>query len=215
MERNQARPEAGGLLRWAPREHIPPMVRRSKSFALAVCVAAAACRLGDSTAVIIPPNALTYVMGDTVTAKLIVYRFVDTASGSNIRDVWLSDRGFGGFNCIGLLPNTPTDTTGKFLFAYVGANVGEVAETLNGITDTVVKQFGPVQAMGTHGTYVVDATGRLKLTWADGAQIQYFDPKATLRLRGDTINSHAELSLLADSVHATWDVTWIRNICPQ
>jgi hypothetical protein len=192
------------------------MPRRSKSgFALAVCLAAAACKLGDSTGVTIPANALSYVMGDSTTSRLIVYHFVDTASGANIRDTWLSDRGFGGFNCIGLLPNSPTDTTGKFLFAYVGDNVGEVEETISGTTDTVVKLFGPVQSMGTHGTYVVDSAGHLKLTWADGAQIQYFAPTAAIRLHGDTINSHAELSLLADSVHATWNVTWIRNTCPQ
>jgi hypothetical protein len=192
------------------------MLKRPKSaFALAVFVAAAACKLGDTTGVIIPANALTFVLGDTTTAKLIVYKFVDTASGANIKDVWLSDRGFGGFNCIGLLPTTPTDTTGNFLFAYVGENVGEVAETMNGTTDTIVKLFGPVQSMGSHGTYVVDSAGHLKLSWADGVQIQYFAPTAAIRLHGDTINSQVELSQFADSVHASWNVTWIRNTCPQ
>jgi len=192
------------------------MLRRPQSvFLVAACVSAAACHLADITRVIIPSNALTFVMGDAVTARLVVYRFVDTTSGANIRDTWLADRGFGGFNCIGLLPNSPTDTTGKFLFAYVGDNVGEVEETINGTTDTVIKVFGPVQNMGTNGTYAVDALGHLKLTWADGSQVQYFDPRATIRLHGDTINSHAELSQFADSIHATWDVTWIRNICPQ
>ncbi len=192
------------------------MLSRGKlAFVVAACAAAGACKLGDITRVIIPANALSYVMGDSLTVRLIVYTFVDTASGVRLFDTLLSDRGFGGYNCIGLLPKTPTDTTGNFLFAYVGENVVEVKETLNGVTDTVVKRFGPVQSMGTHGTYVLDAAGHLKLDWADGAQIQYFDPRASIRLHGDTINSHAELSQFADSVHATWDVTWVRNTCPQ
>ena len=66
---------------------------------------------------------------------------------------------------------------------------------------------------GSHGQYVLDSAGHLKLTWADGNATQYFDPTADLELHGDTLTSRAELSAHADSVHASWSVTWVRNIC--
>jgi hypothetical protein len=75
----------------------------------------------------------------------------------------------------------------------------------------VTGYFLPQIVQGSHGHYVVDSAGHLKLTWANGTATQYFDPTADLQLHGDTLTSLAELSALADSVHASWSVTWART----
>jgi hypothetical protein len=192
------------------------MIKRARLAAVLAASLAApvACLTSDVTGPVFPSNANVYVFS-VRTLPLLVYSYVDTATGANLRQSWLTDRGFAGAACIGLVPHAAvTDTFGTFIFGFNGPNYGEVQEINAGTTDTVVKSFAPLPDEGTHGNYVVDTTsGQLKLSWADGAQTQYFDPKADIRLIHDTITSHAELSAIADSIHVTWRVTWARDVC--
>lgn len=192
------------------------MIKRAR-YALALAalaVAPAACLTNDSSVPVFPSNANVYVFS-VRTLPLLVYNFTDTASGTRLRQTWLTDRGFAGAACIGLVPHVAvTDTFGTFIFGYSGPNIGEVEESNNGTVDTVLKYFIPVPAEGTHGTWAHDtASGKVTLSWADGKPTQYFDPTADIRLIRDTLTTHAELSAFADSVHATWRVTWAHEIC--
>jgi hypothetical protein len=192
------------------------MMKRARYVAALAAVVAApvACLTNDSTVPVFPSNANVYVFS-VRTLPLLVYAYVDTASGVNLHQRWLTDRGFAGAACLGLVPHTAvTDTFGTFIFGYTGPNIGEVEEHNNGTIDTVLKYFAPVPSEGTHGSYNLDTTsGRLKLSWADGTPTQYFDPSSDIRLIRDTITTHAELSAFADSIHATWRVTWAHEIC--
>ena len=67
---------------------------------------------------------------------------------------------------------------------------------------------------GTHGSYVVNASGKLTLNWVDGARNRYFAPSAVIRLYGDTIESVADLRAKADSVRDQWHVYWLHGTCP-
>ncbi|MFI5279595.1 MAG: hypothetical protein ACHQU1_03790 [Gemmatimonadales bacterium] len=194
------------------------MTRKAR-FILALAAAAgapAACLSSDSSLPVFPSNAAVYVFNDS-TLPLLVYNFTDTASGANLHQHWLLDRGFAGAACIGLVPHAAvTDTFGTFLFGYYPPAIGEVKDSnaINGVVDTLLKTFIALPAEGTHGTYAVDtATGRVKLNWADGTPSQYFDPSADIRLIRDTLTTHAEISAFGDSIHVTWRVTWARGIC--
>ena len=193
---------------------IPRMTKGARHAAvLAVIVAApAACLSNDSSTPVFPSNANVYVFGLN-TLPSFVYTLVDTASGINLHQVFLTDRGFAGAVCLGLVPHVAVnDTFGTFLFGYYQPAAGEVQETLNGTTDTVLKTLLVISA--TRGTWAHDTTsGRLALSWADGTPNQFFDPTADVRLIHDTITAHAELSAFADSEHVTWRMTFARGLC--
>jgi hypothetical protein len=157
----------------------------------------------------IPSNARVYTMVDSI----LSYHYVDSTHGSSAELWWEPQRGFEGFNCIGLVPSSPTDTVGTFVFAFQGRNVGILRERVFLDTTFVTGFFLPSPNLGTHGSYVLDSAGHLKLTWADGTATQYFDPTADIQLHNDTITSRAELSARADSVHASWSVSWARSTC--
>ncbi|MFI5206526.1 MAG: hypothetical protein ACHQX4_00785 [Gemmatimonadales bacterium] len=180
--------------------------------AMAAAVAApAACLSKDSSVPVFPNNANVYVF--SLRAPPLVYSLVDTATGIRLHQTWLADRGLVGAICIGLVPHAAvTDTFGTFIFGYYDPAIGEVEETLNGTTDTVLKTLEVIP--GRHGAYAVDTvSGRLTLAWTDGTPSQYFDPSADIRLIRDTITAHAELSAFADSEHVTWRMTLPRDIC--
>jgi hypothetical protein len=194
------------------------MIKRARLVAVlaATLAAPAACLTSDITNLVFPSNANVYVFG-LKTLPLLVYTYVDTATGANLHQSWLTNRGFAGAACIGLVPHAAvTDTFGTFLFGYYPPAIGQVKDSnaVTGVVDTVSKVFIPVPAEGTRGSYAVDTTsGKVTLNWADGTPTQYFDPKADIRLIHDTITSHAELSAFADSIHVTWRVTWARDVC--
>jgi hypothetical protein len=180
-----------------------------------VCLPAA-CVTHDSTGPVIPDNAIVYVMSAR-SLEALQYHFVDTTAGQSLVLDWLTapPKTFAGANCIGLMPRSATDTVGTFVFVSTGPNIGSLERHLGTTIDTVLGYFLPGQPLtqGTHGGYVVDSAGRLKFTWADGTPTQYFDPSADIRLSNDTILSHAELTARADSMHASWHVSWVRDIC--
>ena len=180
----------------------------------AAAIAPAACLKNDSMIPVFPSNAAVYVFNDS-TMPLLVYDFVDTASGANIHQHVLPNRGFAGAICIGLVPHAAvSDTFGTFQFGFYPPAIGEVVDSNAGTVDTLLKTFIPAQNMGTHGSYTVDtATGRVALTWADGRPSQYFDPTADVRLVRDTLRTHAEISAFADSIHATWRMTMTHRVC--
>lgn len=154
----------------------------------------------------IPAGARVYSMVDSI----LSYHFVDSTHGNSFELFWVPKQGFEGHNCIGLVPSAATDTAGTFVFAFLGANRG-VLKQRSFLDTTYVTGFFLPAGVGSHGTYVYDSAGHLKFTWADGTPTQYFDPRADIQLHGDTIRSRAELSVLADSVHASWSVTWART----
>lgn len=192
------------------------MIKRARYVAAIAAVIAtpAACVTGDNTLPVFPSNAAVYVFG-VKTLPLLVYTRVDTTTGIKLHQRWLTDRGFVGAACLGLVPHTAvTDTFGTFLFGYYPPAVGQVEEINSGVTDTALKSIQPLTPEGTHGAYAVDTTsGHLKLVWADGTPSQYFDPSADIRLVRDTITIHAELSAFADSVHVTWRMTLAHDVC--
>ena len=180
-----------------------------------------ACVSSDLAAPTIPAGAIVYVMNAKY-LPLLSYRFVDTSSAQYLVQtaVTAPDTGvFLGMNCIGLSPKAFGDTTGTFVFAKVGNNFIALREVKgkppDTTVDTIPASFLPPTTEGTQGSYVVNSAGALTLTWTDGTPTQYFDPSATIILHGDTISSHAELSAKADSVHASWRVSWVRDLCPQ
>jgi hypothetical protein len=189
------------------------MTRSTRAFLVAACVALpAACSLGDNGPSI-PDNAIVYVFSNR-TLSSFVYAYTDTASGIKLHQQVIDSLGYAGALCLGLSPHAAvTDTFGTFVFAYNGPNVAEVYESLNGTVDTLVKVF-QIPGMGTHGSYTLDTTsGKLALKWTDGVPSQYFDPSSDLRLLRDTLKIHAELSAFADSIHATWRMTWPHDVC--
>lgn len=182
---------------------------------LAVSLAALGGCLGDTmTGLDLPAGTAAFqLVVDTVHTS---FHLVDTASTTGARFdyelTWLPQLGFGGTNCIGLLAHSPTDTTGSLYFVSTGSNYGVARRRNNAVTDTTF--FGILfQGQGSRGGYAVNSSGKLVLTWADGSGIQFFDPAADIQLHGDTITSHAELSYLADSVHYSWRMMWVRSAC--
>ena len=173
------------------------------TFSLAVLTG---CLSTDNGTVQIPPNAIIYKLDPS----LLRYTYTDTTAGNNYFLTWLPTEAFVGINCLGIVPRSSVDTTGTFVFASNGPNTGRLEHRENATTDTVTAYFLPVSdyAQGTHGTYAVDQTGRMKLFWADGTQSRYFDPSATIRLFGDTIRSVSDIKTRGDSLRVVWDVWW-------
>lgn len=154
-----------------------------------------------------PANAIVY----KIDPALLSYTFVDQTVQGGFSLAWLPVEPYIGINCIGLVPKSAQDTSGTFVFGYYGPNTGRIERrTVAGITDTTTGYFLPATAFsqGTHGTYAVDQTGRLKLFWADGTQTRYFDAGADIRLFGDTIRAVADTRSNADSIRAQWTVYW-------
>lgn len=142
---------------------------------------------------------------------LLQYHYVDTSGINNVTLTWLPSQGFVGYNCLAFKPNTPTDTTGTFVFAWNGQNTGRVQRESPGILDTLQAFFFPPTAspLGTHGTYVTDSSGKVKLTWADGVRSRYFQDAADIRFSGDSVISKVDVKAVGDSIHEQWTVYWI------
>jgi len=158
----------------------------------------------------IPDNAIVY----KIDPPSLRYEYVDTTAGRVYLLSWLPAYGFSGVNCIGLIPRTSVDTIGTFVFEAKGANTGRLLRTENGLQDTATAYFLPSNEapLGTHGTYAIDSSNRLKLFWADGTPTRYFDPSADLRISGDTIRSYSDLRAFGDSLRVQWTVMWTYDI---
>jgi hypothetical protein len=157
----------------------------------------------------IPEGSEVFVLEPT----LLNYHFVDTSGAARLELTWLPTEPYAGYTCLALKPTTPTDTTGSFVHAVVGQNVGRQLRNNNGFVDTTAAIFLSGQE-GTHGTFVVNSAGVLKLNWADGgAARSFFDPSAVIRLSGDTIASDVQRSASGDSVTVEWHVRWLRGTC--
>ena len=175
--------------------------------------ALAGCVTSHVTGPNIPDGSIVY----KIAPLTIQYHYVDVraVNGGDYELFWLPLAGFTGVNCLGLLPHSAVDTNGTFVFAWAGPNTGSIQRRIGTTIDTVEGKFrtsaprGPEQ--GTHGTFAVDATGRLTLLWADGTPSEYFDPSAVIRLSGDTISSSFSVHLFADSLQYSWQVSWIRD----
>lgn len=179
---------------------------RSFSFSVLAAATAAGCiSPSESDQVNIPDGSVIY----EINPLLLQDEYIDTthAAGS-FALTWLTSQGFIGYNCFGLKPTTPTDTTGTFVFGWAGPNTGRLERRNNGTIDTVAGYFIDQSPPGTHGTYVVDATGKLTLTFANGTRNRYFAPNAVIRLYGDTIESRADIRVQGDSVRDLWHVYW-------
>lgn len=192
---------------------IPRLFRRP---GLATIVVAAGC-LGDGPELPGGPPFTDEHIIFQLKPSMLGYFFVDTSRvGSvqlNLTLRWLPDTSFTGFNCIGFLPRSDTDTIGDFAFYFIGPNQGLLERTSNGVTDTVVGNF-LTGLEGTRGTYAVNSANEVTLFWSDADGLaRYFDPVAQLSFIGDTLRSVAEISHKADSIHASWNVTWIRDTC--
>jgi hypothetical protein len=190
---------------------MPIAVRRFALPVIGAALAAACIGPADTNQANIPDGAIIF----KIAPQLLTDEYIDTTAGNQFGLTWLSSQGFIGYNCFGLSPTTPTDTTGTFVFGRAGPNTGRLERRNHGVTDTVPGYFIDTQAPGTHGTYVVDASGKLTLTWVDGARTRYFAPSATLRLYTDTIESTADLRAKADSIRDQWHVYWTNSpTCP-
>ena len=158
------------------------------------------------------PNDIIY----QIQPRLISYYFRDTSmTGTVQRDItlqWLPDTTFAGWNCIGFLPRSASDTIGTFQFYFSGANQGLLRQTSQGISDTIVGNF-LTGLEGTRGTYAVTSANQLRLFWSDAdAEARYFHPSAVLTfIAPDTLRSIAVISTKGDSVLANWSVTWLQN----
>jgi hypothetical protein len=156
-----------------------------------------------------PAGAVVYQMSPWY----LTYHYVDSTAVQPYELEWLPPSvatPWVGLNCLGFVARTPQDTTGTFVFRYSGANTGRVRHTEAGLTDTLIGYFLPPNAQGTHGDYVVESSGLLHLTWADGTQSRYFDPTATLHFSGDTLWSDYVRGT-GSTLHVEWHVAWIRQ----
>ena len=186
-------------------------VRRWSLPFIGLALAAACVGPSESDQVNIPAGAVIY----KIAPQLLADEFSDVSGGQNFGLTWLSSMGFVGYNCFGFTPTTPTDTTGTFVFGWAGPNSGTLERRNNGVTDTIPGYFIDNLVPGKHGTYVVDSSGKLTLTWSDGNRNRYFAPTASLRLYGDTVESIVDLRAKADSVRDQWHVYWIYSpACP-
>jgi hypothetical protein len=180
---------------------------RIAGFALALTLGA--CKSLDVPVVTIPEGSDVFVMEPS----LLNYHFVDSSGASRLVLDWLPKEPYAGTNCLALLPGTPGDTTGTFVFAILGANVGRQLRDDHGVMDTTAAIFLSGHE-GTHGTYAVHSNGSLKLNWADAEPGRsFFDASASMRLSGDTIASDILTKASGDSVSAEWHVRWLRGTC--
>lgn len=148
--------------------------------------------------------------------RLLTYYFRDTSSTSagqqDITLEWLPDTTFAGWNCIGFVPRSATDTIGTFRFYASGANQGLMRQTSQGISDTIVGSF-LTGFEGTHGTYAITSANQLRLFWADAAaEARFFRSAAVMTfIAPDTLRSVADVRIKADSVRTIFSVTWLQN----
>jgi len=178
---------------------------------VASTIAGACVSPSESSLVNIPPGAKIYV----IAPQLLSNEFIDTTGGQSFALTWLVDLGFEGYSCFGFSPSTPTDTVGTFVFGRAGPNDGWLQRRANGLVDTVRGYFIDAQLPGTHGSYVVESSGKLTLNWSDGTRTRYFAPSAVLRMTSDTVESTVDLRASADSIRDQWHVFWINSPgCP-
>jgi hypothetical protein len=186
-------------------------VRRFALPLLGAALAAACVSPSEPNPANIPAGAIIYV----IAPQLLSDEYIDTTAGQNLALTWLSSQPYLGYNCLGFSPTTPTDTTGTFVFGRAGLNVGVVERRNHGVTDTVPGYFIDPQSPGTHGSYMVESSGKLTLNWADGVRNRYFAPSAVIRLYGDTVESRVDLRAKADSIRDQWHVYWtLSPSCP-
>jgi hypothetical protein len=172
-------------------------------------VAVVACGSDSPAGPPFGPDAIVY----RIQPQLISYLYTDTTAGQDFHLDWLSDTTYFGRNCIGFTPRSAIDTIGTFQFFAAGGNQGYIERTIAGTKDTVPGVFLTGEE-GTGGSYVLESSGRVTLTWQDGGTItRYFDPAATLRFSGDTLRATADLRFRGDSIRALWDVSWIVANC--
>jgi len=184
------------------------VVRRLTLPLLAFAIVAACSSLEGPKQVEIPEGAFIYKFAP----GLLTYEGVDSTLGGHFEFTWLSGEAFFGANCLAFLPTTPTDSTGSFVFAWSGQNIGRVERRSNGVPlDTVTGYFMATDPPGTHGSYAVSSTGALTLNWADGARNRYFAPTASLRLVTDTVEAFADIKARGDSIRDQWHVYWVAS----
>ncbi len=187
-------------------------VRRLSPPLLALALAVACNALDGPERVDIPEGASIYKLAPTIMS----YEGVDSTQGGHFAFTWLAGETFFGTNCLAFSPTPAASTSGSFVFFWTGENSGRVERRSSGaVLDTVQGFFMAVDEPGTHGTYDVNASGALTLNWANGSRNRYFDPTATLRLSGDTVESVADLRARGDSIRDQWHVYWITSpSCP-
>src|SRR5437868_3745495 len=88
------------------------------------------CKSLDVPVAVIPEGALVYRVEPTI----LTYLLTDTTHLTDLHLRWITDAPppqmpLAGWNCIALSPSTPTDTTGTFVFAFVGPNIGRLERT--------------------------------------------------------------------------------------
>ena len=172
--------------------------------ALGACVHAT-----DADGPPIPAGSLVFTFEPTVMS----YLYIDSTVSPPFRLDWLvpPENTFNGFNCLGLLPNTPADTAhGTFTFSWSGPNTGPVQRSNTIDSDTVIGYFlPPANETPTRGNYSIDAGGNVTLSWSDGTPTRYFNPVGTIRLSADSIISDAVILTHGDSIREVWHVAWI------
>src|SRR5262245_54954204 len=177
---------------------------------LALVLTLGACLNSDNTdPPEIPPGSLVFTFEPTV----LSYVFIDSTVNPAIRLDWLVPPAnqYVGAHCLGLLPSSPADTAhGTFTFTWSGSNTGPVQRT-NGIdTDTVVGfLLPPANQQPTTGSYSIDGSNVITLSWSNGTPTRFFHPSSTIRLVADSIISDAQLTFHGDSVREFWHVAWI------
>lgn len=175
---------------------------------IAAAVFLAGCDTGAPSDPGLPDSLVAYRLAPT----MLRYSFVDTSAGMSLELTWLPTLPFYGYNCLGFYPEPPADTSGTFVFYFNGANSGSLQRIWAGVTDTT-SGYLLTGLEGSGGTYAVDASNRLTLTWSDGTQARYFHPSAVLRFTGDTLWSDADLHSHGDSTRAQWHVAWVVGAC--
>ena len=156
-----------------------------------------------------PPGSVVFTFEPTA----LSYVFIDSTVNPALRLDWLVPPAnqYVGTHCLGLLPSSPSDTSqGTFTFSWSGSNTGPVQRSNSIDTDTVVGYLlGEVGALATTGTYSIDGSNVLTLSWGSGTPARFFHPSSTIRLAADSIISDAELMFSGDSVREIWHVAWI------
>lgn len=179
-------------------------------FGLALVLSLGAClNTENNDPPVIPPGSLVFTFEPTA----LSYVFIDSTVNPALRLDWLVPPAnqYVGAHCLGLLPSSPSDTSqGTFTFSWSGSNTGPVQRSNGLATDTVVGYLlGEVSSLATTGTYSIDGSNVMTLSWGSGTPARFFAPSSTIRLAADSIISDAELMFAGDSVREIWHVAWI------
>lgn len=180
-------------------------MRRYTAPALALLALAACINPVENGGPPIPAGSLVF----TFEPSILAYHLADSTNNTHFILDWIPPA-FSGYNCLGLLPNAaPGDTAGSFVFSWSGRNIGFLSRFADGVTDTTTGYFFPAQSLGTHGSYVIDSSNKMTMSWVDGTRSRYFQPAADIRLRADSIISNVDLKTRGDSIHEVWHVVWV------